>query len=64
MLLECMYVYHVHAIPTETIRFPGARVINDCKPPNGNSELSPGPLEDQPGLLTAKPSLQLQVFYS
>ncbi|EGW01477.1 E3 ubiquitin-protein ligase NEDD4 [Cricetulus griseus] len=33
-------------------------IIDGCEPPYGCWELNPGPLEEQPVLLTSEPSLQ------
>ena len=49
----CMYV-------CEGIRAPGTGVTDSCELPYGGWELNRGPLEKQPVLLTAEPSLQLQ----
>ena len=35
-------------------------VMNDCEPPCGCWELNPGPLQDQPVLLTSEPSVHSQ----
>ena len=44
---------------------PGTGVTSTCELPCGCWELNPGPLEEQPVLLTAEPSLQpLGTFYS
>ena len=43
---------HIPCMPEEGIRSDG------CEPPCGCWELNSGPLEEQPVLLTAKPSLQ------
>jgi hypothetical protein len=37
---------------------PGTGVIDGCEQPYGYWDLNPGPLEEQPVLLTAEPSLQ------
>jgi hypothetical protein len=37
---------------------PGTGVTDGCEPPCDCCELNPGPLEEQPGLSTAEPSLQ------
>ena len=37
-------------------------IIDGCKPPCGCWELYSGPLEEQPVLLTAEPSLQPYVY--
>ena len=37
---------------------PGNGLTDGCELPCGCWELNPGPLEDQPVLLTAEPSLQ------
>ena len=46
----------------EDVRSPGIGVKDGCEPPCGCRELNPGPLEEQPVLLTAEPSLQLPMF--
>lgn len=48
----------------EGIRFPGTGVIESWQPPCGYWVLNLNSLEEQPGLLTAKQSLQLpQTFF-
>ena len=39
-------------------RSPGTGVTDSCEPPRGCWELNPGPLEEQPVLLTDELSLQ------
>ncbi|KAL6074356.1 hypothetical protein STEG23_012106, partial [Scotinomys teguina] len=39
-------------------RSPGTGVTDSCELPCGFWDLNPGPLEEQPVLLTAEPSLQ------
>ena len=39
----------------EGIRSPGSGVTDGCEPPCGYGELNPGPLEEQPVLLTTDP---------
>jgi hypothetical protein len=46
--------------PEEDMRPPGTGVTDGCELPCGCWKLNPGPLEEQPVLLTAKPSLQPQ----
>lgn len=41
--------------PEEGIGFLGTGVADGCEPPCGYRELNPGPLEEQPGLLTSEP---------
>lgn len=57
-----MSVNHVHAMPAkaEGSGCPSTRVIDDCEQPCRCWGKDPGPLEKQPLLLTAKPSLQSQ----
>jgi len=54
-------MYHVCAScpqrPEKGIGYPGTGVIEGCEPPCDYWELNSGPLGDQPGPLTAKPSL-------
>jgi hypothetical protein len=38
--------------PEAPVRSPGTGVTNGCKPPCGGWELNPGPVEEQPVLLT------------
>ena len=47
---------------SEDIRSPGNRVRDDCELSCGCWELNSGPLEEQPVLLTAEPSLQTLGF--
>jgi hypothetical protein len=42
----------------EYVAFPGTEVTDNCELSHGCWELNPGPLEEQPVLLTAEPSLQ------
>jgi hypothetical protein len=42
----------------EGVRFPSTGVTDSCESPCGCWELNPDPLEEQPLLLTAEPSLQ------
>jgi hypothetical protein len=44
--------------PEEGIRSPGPGVRDGCEPPYGCKESNPGPLQEQPVLLTSEPSLQ------
>jgi hypothetical protein len=58
-------VHHMHALPVAVIRglrSLGTEVIDTCELPCGFSELNPGPLEEQPVLLTAESSLQPNTF--
>jgi len=58
-LLASLTVYFVHTSPTEEdIRSSRTGVSGGCEPPHGCWELNPGPLEEQPVLLTTDPSLQ------
>ena len=60
-LPACMFVHHLHAWcvyrPERGNWIPGTGVLDDCETPCGYWELNPGSLEQQPVLLTAKPSL-------
>jgi len=47
----------------EGVRIPETGVTNSCELPCGCWKLSLGPLEEQPELLTAEPSLQPWTFY-
>jgi hypothetical protein len=40
------------------VRFSGTKATDNCELPCGFWELNPGPLEEQPRLLTTQPSLQ------
>ena len=56
----CMCVYTMYMPgsprrPEEGIGFLGTGVADGCEPPCGYRELNPGPLEEQPGLLTSEP---------
>lgn len=42
----------------KVVRFPGNRIANSCEVPCGCWVLNPGPLEEQPVVLTTEPSLQ------
>ena len=56
-------VYLVAMKKTECLRSPENEVTNVCEPPCKCWELNSSPLEEQPVLLTAKPSLQpLHIF--
>jgi hypothetical protein len=61
-----MSVYHAHAWcperPEEGVEFPRIGVIAGCELPCGCWGLNPGPLEEQPVLLTAKPLFQSRVY--
>jgi hypothetical protein len=46
----------------EGVRSPGTGIIDNCELPCGCWELNPGPLEEQPVLSTAEPSLQPQAL--
>jgi hypothetical protein len=61
VLLACMTVYHMHAVPTEARRgrwSPRPRIIDDCEPLCGYWESNLCPLEEHPVNLTSEPSLQ------
>ena len=51
----CIYLYSI--LPVGQKRAPDL-IIGGCEPPCGCWELNSGPLEEQPVLLTAEPSLQ------
>ena len=48
--------------PEEDIRSHGTEVKDNCQLPCGCWELNPGPLQEQPVLLTTEPSLQPPAF--
>ena len=50
--------------PEEGTGFPRTGVTNGCEPPRGYWESNPGPLEEQPVLLTTEPSLYLSLTSS
>lgn len=55
VLPACMSVYHLHTISTETEEGAGSldtEVIGFCEQSCGGWESNPGPLKQQPGLLT------------
>ena len=55
VLPACRSACHMCAQwPEEGFRFPGTGVTAHGKPPHGCWELSQGPLEEQPELLTAE----------
>ena len=63
VLPACMSVSHIRACPvpseaSEGHQIPGTGVIDGCETPCGCWELNLGPLQEQPVLLTAEPSLQ------
>jgi len=47
--------------PEKDTKSPGKRVIGGCELLGGCRESNSGPLEEQPVLLTAEPSLQLDI---
>ena len=57
-LCVCVLVFFLYASLYEGIRSPGIGVTDSGELPCGCWELSPGPLEEQPVLLTTEPSLQ------
>lgn len=61
VLPACVSVHHVCAVPSNARRGhqnPCNGVTEDCELPFGCWESSPGPLGEQPVLLTTKSSLQ------
>jgi hypothetical protein len=60
VLFVCISVHHIHAKclwrSGKRIRSPGTGVIDKCELSCGSWELKPGPLEEQPVLLTNKAS--------
>lgn len=57
----CIHVCYIHASPVgakEDIGLLGTGVPGGCEPPCRCWEVNPGPLEEHPGLLMSKPSLQ------
>ena len=63
ILPACIYVYDVCACCPQTleegIRSPVSGITDGCELSYGYQESHPGPLEEQPVLLSAEPSLQL-----
>ena len=55
---ECTKCAQSPQRPKEGIRFSGTGITDRCEPAGGCWELNLGPLEKQPVLLTAEPSLQ------
>ena len=55
----------IHTCPVHVCchRSPGTGIRDSCELPCGCWELNPGPLEEQPVLLTAEPSLQPLSFF-
>jgi hypothetical protein len=45
--------------PEEVTECPGTKVTDGCELPGGCWQSNPGPLQEQPVLVTAEPSLQL-----
>ena len=63
MLLTALFssltlVFCLHVCLNEGVGSHRPKVIGICDLPYGCWELNPGPLEEQPVLLTAEPSLQ------
>jgi hypothetical protein len=60
-----LLVYYVYSVlPTcmpEHQKVAPHLITDGCEPPCGYWELNSGPLEEQPMLLTAEPSLQAQI---
>lgn len=59
-------MHHEYLVTTEARRgvpLPEAGVTNDYEPPSEGWQLNLGSLEQQPALLTTKPSLQFLLFY-
>lgn len=54
----CALVLCLHVYLCEDVRSPETGVIDICELPTGCWQLNPGPLGEQPVLLTAEPSLQ------
>lgn len=64
-MFSCMYVQHFCLVSTEVTKVSGSLgtgVTDSCEPPCGCWESISGPLEEQPLLLAAEPSLQ-PLFY-
>lgn len=53
-----MYMVGAHRDQKRGIKFPGIEVTDGSESPYGFWDFNLGPLEEQPGLLTASPSLQ------
>jgi hypothetical protein len=54
------HLYSAHKGSKKDVRSSGTRVIDGCEPACRCFELNQGPLEEQPGFLTAELSLQPQ----
>jgi hypothetical protein len=56
-LPACMSVYHVCLVPAEarSVRAQETGVIDSCELPCGCWELNPGPLKEQPVLVSTEP---------
>ena len=61
-----MSVHHTNAWclwrSEDGIRSPGSGVADSCEPPCGGWDLNPGPLEEQPVILTTEPPPQSQAY--
>lgn len=45
------------ALRSQGVGFSGSRVTGSCEPPDGGARNQTGPLQEQPVILTTKPSL-------
>lgn len=64
-MFACIYNLYITYVqcsqkPKEDIRFYEIGITDDQKPPCGCYESDQGPLQEQPALLAAEPSLQPQ----
>lgn len=57
-----MQVFCLHVCLYEGVGYPGTGVTDGCELPCGGWEMSLGPLEVQPVLVTAKPSFYPSPF--
>lgn len=58
LIFLCVLACCLHICLCVGVGSPGTKVTSRCEVPFGCWKLNPGPLEEQPVLLTAKPSLQ------
>ena len=60
LFILCTLVFCLHVCLCKGVQSHGTGATDSCKLPCGCWDLNPGPLEEQPVLLTTEPSLQLQ----